>query len=60
MNLQDTQIYISDIAGKKVLSINNLSDHSITVNKNQLARGMYFVQLFESGALREIDKLEIY
>ncbi|WP_298223504.1 T9SS type A sorting domain-containing protein [Flavobacterium sp.] len=56
-SLQNATFKLYNIQGQLVREINNLSGNSITVNRENLSSGLYFVQLFENNKLIKDTKL---
>jgi hypothetical protein len=58
-NFENIQLAICDLSGKRVLQYDDLSLSVLTLNKSQLCRGMYFVELIVDGTITTVSKLEI-
>jgi hypothetical protein len=55
----DFDVKIFDITGSEVMSMNNVSDKFITINRNNLKQGIYFYQILSHGEVVTRGKMII-
>lgn len=56
---QNASFKLYNVQGQLVRDINNLSGNKITINRENLSTGLYFVQLFENNKLIKSSKLMV-
>lgn len=57
--LNNAEIVIYDVFGQKVNSQNNISGNEITINRENLSSGIYFIQILDNDKAFRIHKLVI-
>lgn len=55
--LQNAAFKLYNVQGQLVRETRNLSGYKITIHRENLSRGVYFVQLYEDGKLLKSDKI---
>ena len=59
VTLSNAEIHIYDVVGKEVKLISNIQSHEFTIDRNNLANGMYFYKLLNKGEAINSGKLII-